>query len=70
MYGKGLKEGEEPEPLSDNPFIRAFCKFTDILNLTGVQFFLYLCFVFVFQMVAEALRIPTEYYFDKFIADT
>ena len=70
MSGKAQKEGEEEPPPSTNPIIRAFVAVTDILNLTAVQFFLYLCFVFVFQMVAEALRIPTEYYFDKFIADT
>ena len=70
MSGKGQKEGEEEPPPSTNPIIRAFVAVTDILNLTAVQFLLYLCFVFVFQMVAEALRIPHEYFFDKFIADT
>jgi len=59
-----------PHVPSKNPFVRGFGLVIDILNKTGVQFFLYLAFVFVFQLIAESLRLPEEYFFDKFIADT
>jgi len=59
----------EPEP-SKNPVVRAITAITDFLNRTSVQFILYIAFVFVFQLIAESLRVPEEYFFDKFIADT
>mmetsp|Transcript_52816 Transcript_52816/g.136768 ORF Transcript_52816/g.136768 Transcript_52816/m.136768 type:complete len:894 (+) Transcript_52816:64-2745(+) len=42
----------------------------DFLNADSVQFIMYIVYVFIFQILADAVRAPTEFFFDKMIADT
>ena len=62
------KEGEEEEE-EKSALRQAFDQTIEILNSTSLQTFLYMTFVIIFQTLADTVRMPQEYYFDKHVMD-
>ena len=60
------KRQEEEEKERRKPWYE---KLLDILNSPSLQTCLYLAFVFIFQTLANTLRLPEEYYMDKHVMD-
>ena len=68
--GKLLPSSDSPAPKRKNLVVRGLNKLLDIVNSTAVQTIMYIAFVYIFQTIAEAVRLPKlEYYFNKQIVD-
>ena len=68
--GKLLPGSDSPAPKRKNLAVRGLNKLLDIANSTAVQTIMYIAFVYIFQTIAEAVRLPKlEYYFNKQIVD-
>ena len=61
---------EDKAPASRHWLLRMFGGLLEFFNNTLLQFGLYIVYVIIFQLLADSLRNPEEYFFDKMIADT
>ena len=68
--GNLLPRSDSPVPKRKNPVVRGLNFLLDFINSTAVQTTMYIAFVYIFQTIAETVRLPKlEYYFNKQIAD-